>query len=60
MLVVKYQSLVCTAISYGDEGIKLSASALDGKFDFCIACAKNMETGKTHFLLDKPGIEKWP
>ena len=57
MHVVQYPYFTCITICFADGEIKLAAYALDGKFDCCIACAKNIHTGKTHLLIDTPGIE---
>lgn len=40
-----------------DDEIKIFAVSVDTKIDFCFAYAKDMETGKRYFLIDKPGIE---
>lgn len=41
-------------ICYEDDEMRLSAYALHGRFDFCFAYAKDLQTGKTYWLIDKP------
>jgi hypothetical protein len=41
-----------------DNEIELATIAIDTRVDFCFAYAKDVQTGKRYFLIDKPGIEK--
>jgi hypothetical protein len=44
-------------IRHYDQDIWLQAIAIDGKFDFCLALARDMVTKKIYKLFDPPGIE---
>lgn len=57
MRVVQYEYCTCIAMAYEDEEIKLMTYALDGRFDTCVAWAKNTETSNAYLLIDRPGVE---
>ena len=44
-------------ICYADDEITLTAIAFDGRYKVCMAFAKDMQTGKSYVLVDKP---RWP
>jgi len=44
-------------IQHCDDELRLIATAVDTKLDFCVAIAWDMQTGKRYFLIDKVGIE---
>lgn len=52
MFVYRHVIIIC----YKDTEIKLFTTAVDSKIDSCVAYAKDMQTGKTYWLIDKP---KW-
>jgi len=44
-------------IYHEDNELKLVTLAIDTKLNFCITYAKDMQTGKKYWLIDKAGIE---
>ena len=44
-------------IYHKDNELRLSTLAVDTKLDFCIAYAKDIQTGKEYWLIDKVGTE---
>jgi Tol biopolymer transport system component len=54
MRVCKHSILIW----HKDNEIELVTTAIDTRVDFCFAYAKDVQTGKRYFLIDKPGMEK--
>jgi len=44
-------------ICHKDNELKLATMSIDTKLDFCIAYAKDIQTGKEYWLIDKVGTE---
>ena len=44
-------------IYHKDNELKLATVSVDTKLDFCIAYAKDIQTGKEYWLIDKVGTE---
>ena len=44
-------------ICHQDDELKLATVSIDTKLDFCIAYAKDIQTGKEYWLIDKVGTE---
>lgn len=57
MRVREYRCFTSITICYEDDEMRLSAYALDGRFDFCLAYAKDRQTGNGYLLIDKLEIE---
>jgi len=57
MHVKKCPFFTSITICYEDCDVKLSCYALDERFDFCVACLRDMNAAKTYLLTDPPGTE---
>ncbi|MGB9779084.1 MAG: hypothetical protein ACPLW8_06715, partial [Candidatus Bathyarchaeales archaeon] len=50
MVMLKHVIVIC----YEDKEMRLIATAVDDKIDFCSAVAWDKQTRKTYLLIDKP------
>ena len=57
MMVVDTRSGQFIFLWHGDSEISLFAFAVDREEDFCMAFARDMDTGQRYWLVDPPGIE---
>jgi hypothetical protein len=53
MRVYKRAIIIC----HQDNELKLATISMDTQLDFCIAYAKDTQTGKEYWLIDKVGTE---
>jgi hypothetical protein len=57
MMVLDFRSGQFIFLWHGDSEISLFAFAVDSEKDFCMAFARDRDTGQRYWLFDPPGIE---